>query len=314
MAGLATVGFDYASLDKEVAAKLQSHAHHLRKAIERFGEAGQKAGEIIWNAHEDLAGKGRDGKFKAWIQSEGLEVRHATNLMYVWERSKKHEIISSFPPTVAYLISAPSVPEAAIKEMEKLADKGVKPTVAATKAVIEKHNPPKAKATGKPKGHAQPQTSPTGNCPKGGDHEAGADGDCKKCHEPKVGPSGGTTFNPAEWTGDGKDGTGKAADGPMVKVFETAAEFDPARQNLVKLKQALNRLKGLPGGEMLQMGYQRIMSDLDNLDTEIKFAKPFAPCCYCDGEPKHCKACKGIGWLNETAHKAAPKEKKRATA
>lgn len=133
--------------------------------------------------------------------------------------------------------------------------------------------------------------------------------------EPETGrPSGGVTFNPAEWTGDGKDGTGKEHTGEMRTVFETGDAIEKARQHLVNLKRDINRLLTLAGGELLQVAKQRIMADLDNLDTEIKFAKPFAPCCYCAGNPKHCKACKGIGWLNESTYKAAPKEKKRATA
>ncbi len=137
---IASIGFDYASLDKEVAAKLQNHAGHLRKAIERFGDAGQKIGEIIWQAHEELAGTGRDGKFKTWVELEiGLSRQHAYDLMYVWERSRKCPVIGQLPPTCAYLISAPEVPEAAIEELEKQVDKGVKPTVAGVKEIIERH-------------------------------------------------------------------------------------------------------------------------------------------------------------------------------
>lgn len=142
------------------------------------------------------------------------------------------------------------------------------------------------------------------------EHEWDEDGDCKKCKMPKPAaePSGGTTFNPAEWTAETEH------TGAMKRVFETAATWAEGRQHLVNLKKWINRVKGLPGGELVQKGFQRINTDLDNLDTEIKFAQPFAPCCYCDGKKDDCKACKGMGWLTKTAHEAAPKEKRRAKA
>jgi hypothetical protein len=221
MAGLAAVGFDYASLDKEVAKKLQNHAIHLRSALGRWGEAGKGVGEIICSAHEELAGKGRDGKFKSWVEAQGLSIQHAYDLMYVFERSKKYPVIMSFPPTVAYLLSAPSVSDAAIKEFEKQTDKGVKPTVASAKETIERF---KISEKGKPGGvAASSDTRPASSDPVTGE-AADSSGEDERT-ETQGNEAQGTDPRPPR-SGKDKPGTGKCPNCAGTKWDEDWAEDD----------------------------------------------------------------------------------------
>ena len=62
---------------------------------------------------------------------------------------------------------------------------------------------------------------------------------------------------------------------------------------------------------------QRIVADLDNADSELKFSAPHCVCVYCENKPPkvaNCTACKGLGWITEQIYKAAPKGLKREKA
>lgn len=128
--------FDYESVEKEskgkliaLAGQIKRHGNDLIKSVVEIGEAIHLA--------NDLLSVGRAGQFKAWVESEtGLSSTTAYEWMAVYRRSLNFPIIGKFPPTVAYLLSPESVPDAAIKDFEKQVDKGTRPTVAAAKATL----------------------------------------------------------------------------------------------------------------------------------------------------------------------------------
>lgn len=327
MKELSQATFDYSDLPTETKGKLISLAGQIKKGRQHYIAAVFEVGQAIATAHGLLADHD-EGTFGKWIENEcGIEKRTAYNYMHAWETFGEQETNISVTPTAMYLLSAAEAPEKAAKEAIKRADKGERITVVKAKEILEKFRenepasiprkgdgceiisqlkPVEAKEVMEIEASKAESDDPIGDACQ---HEWDDDGDCTKCriNKSKVNaPSGGTTFNPSEWTAD----TGHT--GPMKRVFETAAEFEPARQHLVNLKKWLNRVKGLPGGEMIQKGFQRIVTDLDNLDAEIKFAHPFAAC-VCGGKD-NCKVCKGMGWLTKMAYDAAPKEKRRATA
>lgn len=276
-------GFDYASLDKEVAAKLQSHAHHLRKAMERFGEVGQKIGEIIWNAHEELAGKGRDGKFKSWVESEGVEYKHAYNLMHVWERSKKYEIISHFPPTVAYLISAPEVPDAAIKDFEKQVGKGLKPTVAAVKETIDRHKEPARTAPERPQPPSAPPTRGSSAAPAPPTQSAAPDSRATLDED-------GTPLN-AHVAGFVEEAE-KPAKLDLAKKQEP---YDAYLNHITQAKKLWNQIvSDERDGAYAVEKRQRVLTALESAFNPVAQARPHAVCDHCKGTG--CKKCSSCGW------------------
>lgn len=137
----------------------------------------------------------------------------------------------------------------------------------------------------------------------------------KKPSKPKI--SGGTTFNVVELTNESKDAFGVEAPKELRQVFELCEELDAQRAKLTGIKSWLTQRASHPGAVLLVDADQRIRTDLDQADTELKFAKPYCVCIYCHNKaPKvaNCTACKGRGWMTEPVYKAAPKEMKREKA
>lgn len=138
---------------------------------------------------------------------------------------------------------------------------------------------------------------------------------CTKCHAPRPSKiSGGTTFDVAELTSEAKDAFGKEAPDDLRQAFELAGEFDAARAKLTAIKSWMTQRKNHPGAVLLAGAAQRIRTDIDNADREIKFTKPHCVCVYCRNKsPKvaNCTACKGLGWITQPIYEAAPKEMQR---
>lgn len=136
---LAKVGFDYESVDKDTKSKLIALSGQINRATKTSIAAVLDIGQAAFEAHDLLAGDGREGKFNAWIESEtGFSKTTIYEFKDVYARSKKLPVIGSFPPTVACLMAAPSVSDAAIKDFEKQIDKGTKPTIKAAKATLDR--------------------------------------------------------------------------------------------------------------------------------------------------------------------------------
>jgi hypothetical protein len=146
--------FDYSTVDKDVKSKLIVLAGQVKQAAKDFITAGLAIGEAISEAHELFSGKGRDGQFRRWVELEaGLSKSYAYNWMNAYERSKKCPNFGHFPPSVTQLLAAPSVPDEAVKDVEKAVEKGQKPTVKMVKDTIKKYAPP---PNGKPKTAKKP--------------------------------------------------------------------------------------------------------------------------------------------------------------
>jgi hypothetical protein len=196
---LATATFDYASVPADTKGKLINLAAQVKRGGAKYIESVVDIGEALHAAHEELAGVGRDGKFGEWLESEtGLSRQTASNCIHVYERSKKFKILGTFPPTVAYLLSAPETPDAAIKEAEKRVGKGERPRVKWAKEIvdrlreIERPLPAKAPpaATSDPIAGTKPEPTPAptaepeseSNECKPGKHKWNDEDDCEVCH------------------------------------------------------------------------------------------------------------------------------------
>lgn len=117
-------------------------------------------------------------------------------------------------------------------------------------------------------------------------------------------------FDPAELSGESKDALGKDAPDDLRQVFELRAGFKEQRDKLTSIKTWMTQNIKHPGAALLAGAQQRIVTDIDNADRELKFSAPHCVCIYCKNKaPKvaNCNACKGKGWINESIYKAAPK-------
>lgn len=160
--------------------------------------------------------------------------------------------------------------------------------------------------------YKSPASVTAGECAKGGDHDRGDDGTCTKCKDPPV--STGNEFLDMELA-PAVDAWGDEVTGELRHVFQVCAEFKEKRQQLTNLKTWITQRMNHPGCAVLASGESRIKTDIDNLDSELKFATPYCVCVYCKNKmPKlaNCNACKGRGWITQEIYKQAPKELKRA--
>lgn len=127
-------------------------------------------------------------------------------------------------------------------------------------------------------------------------------------------PSGGNTFNPAEWDGEPVndpekpteilDGEKNPVPPKFREIFGRASELTDLERQLQSVVKKLEDSQADPLYSFVQI--QGTVVDINNAKRAIRFAKPFVVCPYCKG--KTCKACKGQGWVNKPLLKQAPVE------
>lgn len=224
------------------------------------------------------------------------------------------QVVEHGVPELQKAVTDGKVAVSAAAEVSKLSPKEQKKVVAAGPAAV------KSKA----KEQREKKAKPKDECPRGGKHERDDGGTCEKCKDPpakkagktKSGISTGPTFDPAELTpSEVKDGHGEEVTGELRHVFAICEEFKEKRQQLTNLKTWITQRLSHPGCALLADAESRVKTDIDNLDSELKFAAPHCACVYCNNKmPKlaNCNACKGRGWISLQIYKQAPKDLKRA--
>ena len=301
---LSTAVFDYSALDKDDKGKLLCLVREINGEKQKHADAGMEIGKAVATAHSILAKDGKDGRFSEWVEAEcGFSRATAYNYMNAWQRFGNCPTVGQFDSVALYDLASPNTPEPAVKEAIKLADKGVKITRVKAKELLDKFRV----AAEKPKKPRTPKVETAAEPTKPEEPPAP--------DEPAGQPSGGTSFDPTEWTpSDLKDSLGNEVPGPLEEVFEIAHEFNEQRAKLTAIKSWLTQRIKHPAGKWLESAQQRIRTDIDQADSEIKHAKPYCPCVYCHNkEPRlaNCNACKGLGWITEPVYDAAPKGMKR---
>lgn len=109
--------FDYSSVTKSVANFLRGHAERIRRG---YSASIIQTGKELIEAKHHLC----HGLFIRWVQAEvGLPLRTAQAYMRVAQWAKNRNLtVTKLPPSVLYLISAPSAPEEFVEDvLEKLA-------------------------------------------------------------------------------------------------------------------------------------------------------------------------------------------------
>ncbi|QDT94185.1 hypothetical protein [Gimesia algae] len=118
-------------------------------------------------------------------------------------------------------------------------------------------------------------------------------------------PSGGDSFDPAEWGGM------EPVDDPVIPedvvteyhVKEMQAAFNEVQKRATALKKAIHELPDGPGGAWYNPNaMQDIMTCYTNLMNTIKYRKPVAVCGHCGG--KKCERCYQTGALNKDQSEA----------
>ena len=171
MKEIATVGFDYESVEKDVKQKLLALAGQFNRAVAAHHKTWLNLGEPISEAHELLAGNGREGKFTKWVESElSVTKRTAYRYKYAWDRfGNKCDSLSHFSTEAIYALSGPTVPEDAVKDAIKLAGKGKRVNLELAEELIEKHTVDSTAQESEPSGTATTtQTSSQSSQPQNG--------------------------------------------------------------------------------------------------------------------------------------------------
>ena len=107
------------------------------------------------------------------------------------------------------------------------------------------------------------------------------------------------------------DEFGKRVPEYLGDVFATDSEFGELATLLTTVKKRINALCSGPGGRWLHR--QDMLDDLQNLQSAVKFGKPFTECGMCRRDAKKrdkCDTCKHRGWVCKRAfeqHDAAGK-------
>ena len=130
--------FDYSPLSTEVAQQAQTAAERIRCMVKRTLEDLLAVGEDLVAVKQALP----HGSFGPWLRAEfGWSERTARNFMAVAERfGSKSATISDLhiEPTAAYLLAAPSVPEAASEAAIQRAESGERITGSVAKEIVRK--------------------------------------------------------------------------------------------------------------------------------------------------------------------------------
>jgi hypothetical protein len=147
--------FDYDELERDTKGRLLSIQRDIAREKAKHEESGMEIGKAIAAAHALLVGDGgKDGKFSLWVESEcGYCRRTAYNYMNAWQRFGSLgncATVAQFEPTALYALASPSVPDAAVREAVKLADRGLRITKKAADDIKRKHTQNGHKSNGKP--------------------------------------------------------------------------------------------------------------------------------------------------------------------
>jgi hypothetical protein len=129
-------GFDYASIDRDIAERAQSSAVRIREQVKKTLETIIEVGTELGVMKEALP----HGLFSPWLRAEfGWTERTARNFMAVAERfGPKTEIISdlAISPTAAYMLAAPSAPDEARQTAVERAEAGERITTTIAKEIL----------------------------------------------------------------------------------------------------------------------------------------------------------------------------------
>jgi len=115
--------FNYASLDPAHADEARRTAELIRRRL--LSSYIDTGADLL-----KIKDKIEHGAFGAWVKAEFcFTERTAENFMNAARLAREYEIISELPPTIVYLLAAPSAPAAFVADVLAEAKKGIIPRV-----------------------------------------------------------------------------------------------------------------------------------------------------------------------------------------
>jgi hypothetical protein len=193
---VAVVTFDYEGIDKDTKGKLTYLAGQIRKSAKGHITHALEMGEHIHEANDALAHAGCEGRFSEWVKAEcGFSRKTAYNYMNAFARFGGNcESLTQFTAEAVYLLAGDDVPDGAIKEALKMADKGERIGLETAKATVEKHCPERTKRkTSGATASSEPSTAPPDLPPEGTANQADQGSQGTGAHWSP--PEGVTKFN-----------------------------------------------------------------------------------------------------------------------
>src|SRR5690606_10391768 len=127
--------FDYGELPEPEIKAMERHAERLSAIRDSVAQSAIETGRILSEARDRLASR-RTGTFEQWVEQRcGMTPQHARRFINVSEQfgSKPNIDVRFFDDTAMFLLAAPSCPEKARKEAERLAEQGKRVTAKAAK-------------------------------------------------------------------------------------------------------------------------------------------------------------------------------------
>lgn len=281
---IATVGFDYDGIEKDAKGKLTYLAGQIRKSTKGHVEHALEMGRHISDANDVLCKVGCEGKFAEWVRTEcGFSKQTAYNYMNAYARfGDEQEHIGQFTAEAIYVLSADDVPEAAIKEVLKLADKGQRVNRETAKETLDKFRDASRRASNsKSLGLLPPKTADE---PSVEDDEKGPQGERRS--EEWTPPPGVTQFN---------DKFEPTAEPDAFDLAAKQAPYDEMLNHITQISRVWGEVtKDERDGVYALDKRQRVEVLLRDLRGPIAQARPHSVCEHCEG--KGCKKCQNCGW------------------
>lgn len=109
-----------------------------------------------------------------------------------------------------------------------------------------------------------------------------------------------------------KDAVGKIVPAHLVEVFYRADEIRVYIRQMNQMFKDIKEAQSKNDPLWVNCKLDSLKADVGNLRRNLRFALPYAVCCYCGGDinNKECTGCNSMGFLNELSYKAAPADMK----
>lgn len=279
--------FDYTGFEGEVKGKLICLSGEINTAKGSHIKAALVMGEAISTANDLLAEHGRYGRFAEWVEMEcGITSRTALNYMWAWNRFRKCESLAQFDDVAMYALASPKVPEAAAKEAEKLASKGVRITIVRAKEIVDSYRPKPAPQKDRDSEIISESNAPISGNSDNAKPKEGANEALGKAANPLA----DVDFNTTEI---------EAAPHPTVDIPALAAPYREAVRALGKIRKDFSELSAEERtGVHLGSSIARILFSIKELTATISQSEPVCVCQKCDGGG--CNTCHRSGFWTRT--------------